>query len=114
MSIEKSAALPRLIGPGPTGGITFEVKLATKVLFAVNVKVYSTLVETIFTPSDQFLNVYPTEGIALTVTDAPELNLPAPFVVPPSCGLDDSATVNCAVTAVKLATNVLFAAILKV
>ena len=47
-----------------------------------------------FTPSVQFLNVYPTAGTALAVTEAPESNVPAPVVVPPNKGLEESATVN--------------------
>jgi len=56
-------------------------------------------------PSVQFVKVYPTAGTALTVTEAPELNEPPPPVVPPNNGLDESATVNCAIIAVKFATN---------
>ncbi len=88
------------------------VKLATKVLLAVIGKVKFASVETMFAPSFQFVKVYPTAGTALTVTEVPELNEPAPVVVPPSKGFEDNATVY--LTAVKLATKVLLAVIGKV
>ena len=69
------------------------VKLATKARFPVIVKIYSALVETMFSPSVQLTNMYPAARTALTVTESPELNVPAPVVAPPSGGLDDNVTV---------------------
>src|SRR5690554_5691842 len=57
-----------------------------------------------FTPSVQFVKVYPVAATALTVTEAPELNEPPPVVDPPINGFDESATVYLIV--VKLATKV--------
>ncbi len=92
--------------------IGFAVKLATKALFALIGKVKSESVETIVVPSVQFAKVYPVAGTALTVTEVPELKEPAPEVVPPIVGLDESATVYLIVA--KLATKVRFSMILKV
>ena len=43
--------------------------------------------------SVQFVNIYPAFAAAITVTEEPELNVPAPVVTPPNNGFDDTATV---------------------
>ena len=54
-------------------------------------------------PSVQFVNVYPVFGVAFTVTEEHELNVPPPVVVPPSDGFDINVTVY-GPTVVKLHT----------
>jgi len=56
--------------------------------------------------------VYPEFGVAVTVTEEPELNVPPPLVVPPAAGFDDSVTVYVVPGEEKFATNVLFPLIL--
>ena len=60
-----------------------------------------------FVPSVQLVNVNPTAGTALTVTDSPESNVPPPVVVPLNNGLDESPTLNVGTLAVKLAVTFL-------
>ena len=48
-----------------------------------------------FAPSVQLVKVYPIAGTADTETEAPELNEPPPFVVPPANGLAERDTENC-------------------
>jgi len=38
----------------------------------------------------QFINVYPLDGLAVTVAELPELYVPVPDVVPPLVGLADA------------------------
>jgi hypothetical protein len=70
------------------------VKFATRVRFAVAVKLKLALVETAVPPSVQLVNVKPVAGVATTVTDAPELNVPPPLVVPPLTGFELVVIVN--------------------
>jgi hypothetical protein len=64
-----------------------------------------------FTPSVQFVNLYPTFAVAVTVTEALESNVPTPLAVPPADGIDDNATVY---TRIKFATNIRFPVIVNV
>ena len=67
-------------------------KLATNTLFALIGNVKSLSVDTTVVPSVQLVNVYPTVGTALTVTEAPALYKPPPVVVPPAIASDESVT----------------------
>ena len=64
--------------------------------------------DTEFPFSVHLINAYPVLGVAVTVIEDPELNIPPPLVVPPAEGFDDNDTVSFTAAAVKLATNVLF------
>jgi hypothetical protein len=47
--------------------------LATRILFAFTTKVYAALVDTIVVPSVQLTKVYPAEGVAVAVVEAPDV-----------------------------------------
>ena len=78
-------------------------KFATKFLLSVMVKVVSVFNVKIFSPSVQFVKVYPSAATALIVAGASVKYKPSPVVVPPNSGLDDKATVCCPIV-VKLQT----------
>jgi hypothetical protein len=52
------------------------------------------LVETSVAPSVQLTNEYPELGVAVTVTEVPELNVPPPLTIPPATGLAVTPTVK--------------------
>ena len=51
------------------------------------------LVETCVPFSVQFTNWYPVAGMAVTVAEDPELNVPPPLVLPPDVGFDERVTI---------------------
>ena len=69
------------------------VKFATKVKSFVITKVVSAFEEKTLSPSVQLAKLYPSSATAFMVTEASVSYVPSPVVVPPSSGLDDSATV---------------------
>jgi hypothetical protein len=117
VTVALESNVPPPLAVPPTNGfddnvtVYNRIKFATNILFLAIVNVLFVSVDTMFTPSVQFVNLYPAFAVAVILTEALESNVPPPLAVPPADGIDDSVIVY---IRIKFATNILFPAIVNV